>query len=120
MMEKWDELNKKEKAKYLELEQTETDRRTVEALNEDMENFASFSNQLTYDYWQGTQASRYSYVFEEAFELDRHYIDNAFNDLDYSLQQLRRQESDIDEEITTLQIEKTKALWEEEDKKHGD
>lgn len=121
MMAKWDELHRKEQAKYLELEQTEDDRRAVEALNEDMENFASFSNYLTddYDYWQGRESSRYRHIFEEAFDLDRHYTNNAFNDIDFSIQQLKRQERDIEENITVLRLEKNKVLWEEEEKKYG-
>lgn len=120
-MAKWDELHRKEQAKYLELEQTEDDRRAVEALNEDMENFASFSNYLTddYDYWQGRESSRYRHIFEEAFDLDRHYTNNAFNDIDFSIQQLKRQERDIEENITVLRLEKNKVLWEEEEKKYG-
>lgn len=44
-----------------------------------MENFASFSDQLAYGYWQGTQSSRYAYVFEETFDIDRQYINKGLS-----------------------------------------
>ena len=111
--EKWEELRTQELQILDQLEETEKKRYKAQQLAEDWQEYYFQANQLNQDLANVFYGTRYAYVMEASFEDVKTYSAKVDEHYERIIQDYRKQENKLTDELDILAYKKRKLLDEE-------
>ena len=119
-MDKWEELDRKEKAVTKLLEDTEDRHRALEIFYEEASAYQAFSQEADEQVWEVAYQSRYRSLLESQLEERQTLQRQAIEELEEWSDRLKKEENHLIEQKEELYQAKRRAFYQEEEDKADD